>query len=51
MERELIQVSKKNEHGYIGYMFSDSKRWASAKVKQDKNGKEYIVSKGKKYFL
>jgi hypothetical protein len=50
MERKLIEVTEPNEYGHVGYMFNDSKRWASAKLKEDKKGK-YILSKGKKYYI
>ena len=50
-ERKLIKVSEVNEHGYVGYRFSDSKRWASGKVKAEKDGRKYFTSKGEKYYL
>lgn len=50
MERKLIEITEQNEHGYVGYMFNDSKAWASQKLKEDKKGK-YITSKGKKYYF
>lgn len=51
MERKLIEITKVNEYGYIGYKFEDSKAFASGKVKTDKNGRQYFVSKGQKYYI
>lgn len=50
MERKIIEISEINDRGFVGYMFNDSKAWASQKVKEDKKGK-YITSKGKKYYI
>ena len=48
--RKLIEFASENKHGYVGFRFDDSNRWASGKVKEDKKGK-YFVSKKVKYYL
>lgn len=48
--RQFEELTEVNEHGYIGYKFTDSKRFASAKVKEDSKGK-YFVSNKVKYYI
>lgn len=48
--RKIAELTKINEHGYIGYRFEDSKRFASAKIKEDSVGK-YFISKKEKFYI
>lgn len=48
--RKIAEITEVNEHGYIGYRFDDSKRFASSRVREDLKGK-YIISQKEKYYI